>query len=86
MASARKKSLPGTHSGRDKVLSLLGQFMELSDGTFRIDNVGSLMSEGNLSAITLQVFRADRPDLSMSLGGADLLRLQDGLIQEVVVL
>ena len=71
--------LSGTYQGTDKVFALLGQFMERSEGTFRIDSIGPLMSQGDLVATTLH-FRAERSGQSMSMGGIDVLRVENGQI------
>lgn len=74
--------LSGTYEGTDKVFALLGQFMQRSDGTFRIYSVGPLMSQADLFATTLH-FRAEKSGQSMSMGGIDLLRVENGQIKEV---
>lgn len=75
-------SLSGLHVGKAAVLALLGNFMQRSEGTFRIDGVGPLMAQGDLVAVSLH-FRAERAGASMSMGGIDVLRVAGGLIQEV---
>lgn len=75
--------LSGVHRGKDAVFALLGQFMERSAGTFRIDSIGTLMAQEDLVATALH-FRAERPDgRSMSMSGVDVLRVVDGRIREV---
>ena len=74
--------LSGLHRGKDAVFTLLGQFMERSGGTFRIDAVGPLMAQGDLVATSLH-FRAEKPDASISMSGVDVLRISDGQIREV---
>ena len=75
-------ALAGTHNGKDGLFALLGQFMERSGGTFKIDAVGTLMANGDLVATTLH-FEASRGDAAMAMSGIDLLRLKGGKIAEV---
>ncbi len=77
-----KSSLSGLHRGKDAVFALLGQFMERSNGTFRIDAIGPLMAQGELVAASLH-FSAEKPGTSISMSGIDLLRIADGHIREV---
>lgn len=75
--------LSGLHRGKDAVFVLLGQFMERSGGSFRIDSIGPLMAQGDLVAASIH-FRAERPDgRAMAMSGVDLLRVADGRIREV---
>jgi ketosteroid isomerase-like protein len=76
-------SLSGLHRGKQAVFALLGHFMARSGGTFRIDEVGALMAQGDLVAVSIH-FRAERPGRSaLSMSGVDLLRVADGRIREV---
>lgn len=75
-------SLSGTHRGKPEVFALLGQFMERSQGTFRIDGLGALMAQGDLVAVPIH-FSAERVGQAISMNGVDLLRVEDGLIREV---
>ncbi|WP_200843552.1 nuclear transport factor 2 family protein [Pantoea sp. 18069] len=77
-----KGTLSGLHSGKEAVFALLGQFMERSAGSFRIDTVGPLMAQGDLVTTWLH-FRAERPGASISMSGVDVLRIADGRIREV---
>ena len=75
-------SLSGTHRGKEAVYALLGRFMERSGGSFRIDSVGPLMSQGDRVATPLH-FSAEKPGASMTMSGVDVLRIEDGRICEV---
>ena len=72
----------GDHEGRDSVFALLGQMMQASEGTFAIDQVHSLMANGDLVAATIH-FAGRRDGAAMSMDGVDLLRIVDGKIVEV---
>lgn len=75
-------TLSGLHRGKEAVFKLLGQFMERSGGSFRIDSVGPLMAQGDLVATSLH-FRAEKPGASMAMSGVDVLRVAGGQIREV---
>lgn len=75
-------TLSGLHRGKEAIFTLLGQFMERSGGTFRIDSVGPLMAQGDLVATSLH-FCAERLGASISMSGVDVLRIAGGRIREV---
>lgn len=72
----------GVHKGRDAVFAMLGGMMQASNGTFAIDQVHSLMGNGDLVAATIH-FAGQREGAAMSMDGVDLLRIADGKIVEV---
>lgn len=72
----------GVHNGRDAVFALIGQMMQASNGTFAIDNLYSLMGNGDLISATIH-FAGQGTSGSMSMDGVDLLRLTDGKIVEM---
>ncbi|GIF44458.1 nuclear transport factor 2 family protein [Actinoplanes xinjiangensis] len=72
----------GDRKGRDAVFQMLGGMMETSRGTFAIDEVRTLMANGDLVAATIH-FGARRDDASMSMDGVDLLRITAGRITEM---
>ncbi len=74
--------LSGLHSGKDKLFAHLGKFMELSDNTFRVSKVNSIMANGNMVAATLH-FLAERLGRKMSMDGVDVMRIDGGKINEV---
>ena len=74
--------LSGTYEGRDAVFGLIGSFMERSQGTFKFDSIGNVLGNGNLVAGTLH-FSGSAGDRSMSMEGIDVLRIENGKIQEV---
>lgn len=75
-------SLSGTHEGKPAIFGLLGAFMERSAGSFRIDRVDQLFSNGDLVAATI-AFSARTGDKAMAMSGVDLLRVEAGKIVEV---
>lgn len=74
--------LSGLHSGKQKIFAHLGKFMELSDNTFRVTKVGSVMANGDMVAATLH-FMAERSGRKLSIDGVDVMRIADGKIKEV---
>lgn len=77
--------LSGLYSGKQKVFAHLGKFMELSDNTFRVNKVQSVMANGNMVAATLH-FMAERPGRKLSMDGIDVMRIDGGKIKEVWLL
>lgn len=75
-------SLSKTYNGKAEVFSLFGQFMEISQGTFKIDSVGALMANGDWVAATLR-FSAQKPGSRISMDGVDLMKVEAGQITEV---
>jgi ketosteroid isomerase-like protein len=75
-------SLSGTRNGKPAVFALLGDFMERSAGSFRIDRVDQLFANGDLVAATI-AFSASAGGKAMSMAGVDLLRVRNGKIAEV---
>lgn len=74
--------LSGIHNGRDVVMGLIGKFMERSQGTFKFDSIGNILDNGDFVAVTLQ-FSGRADGRSMSMAGIDVLRIENGMIQEV---
>ncbi len=75
--------LSGVHRGKAKVFELFGEFMKRSAGSFRIESVGDVMTNGDLVTATLR-FSAKRGDgRSIAMSGVDLMRIEDGRIREV---
>lgn len=72
----------GDHAGRDAVFAILGQMMQVSAGSFAIDQVHALMASGDLVAATIH-FQGEREGASMSMDGVDVLRIADDKIAEV---
>ncbi|MGW7168690.1 nuclear transport factor 2 family protein [Streptomyces sp. NPDC054884] len=72
----------GDHKGQGAVFQMLGNMMEASQGTFTIDNIHSLMGNGDLVTATIH-FTGRRGDASMAMDGVDLLRIQNGKITEM---
>jgi len=74
--------LSGTYIGKQKVFALFGKFMEISNGTFKIDSGESVLANGNVVAATLN-FSATHVDGSISMKGVDIMKIVDGKIVEV---
>lgn len=74
--------LSGTYHGAEQLFAHLGRFMELSAGTFRIDQVNDIMANGDLIAATLQ-FSATAGGRTVSMTGVDIMRVVGGHIAEV---
>jgi uncharacterized protein len=74
--------LSGIHSGKEKLFVHLGKFMELSDNTFRVTDVGSVMANGDMVVANLH-FAAERSGRTLSMDGSDVMFIVDGKIKEV---
>lgn len=74
--------LSKTYFGKQDLFALFGQFMTISQGSFRIDQVNSIMANGDLVTATLH-FSATKPSGTISMDGVDLMKIQDGKIKEV---
>jgi len=77
-----KSELSKTYHGKQELFGLFGQFMNISQGSFKIDSVKSIMSNGDLVTADLH-FSAIRPGKSMAMQGVDLMKIQNGKIKEV---
>ena len=77
-----RSALSRSYRGKGELFPLLGRFMELSQGTFQIDEVRSVMANGDHVAAMVH-FRAQRGDGVLSMDGVDLMRVEGGLIREV---
>jgi uncharacterized protein len=74
--------LSGVYRGKGELFPLFGKFMEISQGSFRIDEVKNIMANGDLVSAVLR-FSAKAGDKAISMAGVDLVRIKDGKIQEV---
>ncbi len=74
-------SVSGRYAGKQQVFGLLGRFMEISQGSFRISRVDAIMSNGELVSAMIE-FAAEANGRTMSMPGVDLFRLADGKIVE----
>jgi uncharacterized protein len=72
----------GTHKGIADALNMIGQMMEVSNGTFEISAVHNFMANGDWVAIEIE-FAAKRAGATMMQPGIDLLRIESGQIVEV---
>ncbi|MBK9324381.1 MAG: nuclear transport factor 2 family protein [Bdellovibrionaceae bacterium] len=75
--------LSKTYKGKSEVFGLFGQFMEISQGSFKIDSVGGLMSNENLVTATLHFSAKKLNGQSISIGGVDLMKVENEKITEV---
>lgn len=75
--------LSKTYHGKAELFPLFGKFMEISQGTFRIDHVDSIMANGDLVAATLHFSARKSTGESISMDGVDLMRIEGGKIKEV---
>lgn len=75
-------ALSRTYRGKGELFPLLGRFMQLSQGTFQIDEVPAVMANVDHVAATVH-FRAQLGDAVLSMDGVDLMRVNGGLIREV---
>jgi len=76
-------SLSGTHQGKAAVFTLFGKFMALSEGSFKIDAVESIMANGALVAVTLKFSATKKSGARISMNGVDLMKVENGKIKEV---
>ena len=77
-----KGALSKTYQGKAEVFTLFGKFMEISEGSFRINRVDSIMANGNLVTATLH-FSAKNKYGEIAMNGVDLMKIEDGKIKEV---
>lgn len=74
--------LSKTYHGKRELFGLFGQFLRISGNTLNIDSVKSIMANGDLVAVLRHV-SATKPGKELSVDGVDLMKVQDGKIQEV---
>ena len=75
--------LSKTYKGKNEVFGLFGQFMEISQGSFRIDSVGHIMANENFVSTTLHFSAKKANGQSISMDGVDLMKIENGKIKEV---
>ena len=80
--------LSGTHVGKDAVGKLFGEFMSISGGTFKIDEVKNITVNGVLVSANLHfsAHRCQYFDFEMSMDGVDVMKVVDGKIKEVFLI
>ena len=74
--------LSKVYRGKSEVFALFGKFMEISQGSFKIDRVDSIMSNGSFVAAALH-FSAKNGKGEISMSGVDLMRVENEKIKEV---
>lgn len=77
-----KGTLSKTYQGKAEVFELFGKFMEISEGSFKINKINSIMSNGSTVAATLH-FSAKNKKTEISMNGVDMMRVENGKIKEV---
>jgi uncharacterized protein len=82
VAPARREPVSGDHVGVQGVGALLGEMMQVSEGSFQLAVTGPAMVNGDLVAVPVR-FTGTRGDVSMDLTGVDLLTVGNGKIVEV---
>ncbi len=77
--------LSKTYSGKEEVGKLFEQFMSLSQNTFKIDKVHSIMTNGEYvnAHISFSAYRCHYIGISIAMEGNDLMRVVNGKIVEV---
>lgn len=75
--------LSKTYYGKQELFPLFGQFMEISQGSFKIDFVKNIMANGDLVTATLQFSAKKATGQSISMAGVDLMKIENGKIKEV---
>ena len=75
--------LSKTYHSKKEVLELFGKFMTISQGSFKIDSVKSIMENGNLVCIILHFSARKNNGEYISMDGVDIMKVEDGLIREV---
>lgn len=71
--------LSGVYKGKSALAELFGKFMTLSRGSFKIERVADIMSNGKLVAATL-TFSAQVGEQKLFMNGLDLMQIEDGKI------
>lgn len=76
-------TLSKTYFGKQELFPLFSKFMELSEGTFKIDAVKNIMANGDFVSAALQFSAAKSNGQRISMVGMDLMRIEHGQIKEV---
>jgi ketosteroid isomerase-like protein len=76
-------SLSKTYHGKEQLFALFGNFMKISEGSFKIDGVQSLMANDDLVTATLQFSAKKSSGSQIQMNGVDVMKVNDGKIQEV---
>jgi uncharacterized protein len=74
----------GVHRGPAQVGDMLGDMMEVSQGTFQLAVTGPPMPNGDRVAVPVR-FSGTRDGARMDMAGLDLLTVRDGSIVEVAL-
>lgn len=76
-------NLSKTYTGKNQLFPLFGKFMEISQGSFKIDNVNSIMVNGPLVTTALHFSASKSNGQKISMNGVDVMKIEDGKIKEV---
>lgn len=71
------------YQGKNEVFALFGKFMEISEGTFKIDSVDHIMDNRNTVAATLNFSAQKKSGQKISMKGVDIMTIEAGKIKEV---
>ena len=77
-----KGALSGVYNGKLNVFTHLGRMVQLSNGTFAIDQVDYITENGDL-VVAAVGFAVSANGRSMQMKGVDLFRFENELIKEV---
>ncbi len=78
-----KGLLSKTYNGKQELFPLFGKFMEISEGTFKIDSVSNIMANGDYVIAILNFSAQKKNGQKISMPGTDLMKIEDGKITEV---
>jgi len=75
--------LSKVYRSKSEVFSLFSQFMEISQGSFKISSVEKIMSNKNMVTVILNFCAKKTNGQYISMSGVDVMRVEDGKIKEV---
>lgn len=78
-----KSKLSGVYNGKEAVFALFGKFMEISQGSFKINSVDSIMANENFVTATLSFSAQKQNGAQIKMKGVDLMKVENGKLKEV---
>lgn len=75
--------LSKTYYGKSEVFELFGKFMAISQNSFKIDSVLSIMANGPFVAAQIHFSAKKSGGQSISMDGIDLMKIEKNKIKEV---
>lgn len=75
--------LSGVYKGKQAVFGLFGKFMEISQGSFKINSVDCIMANGDFVSATLSFSAHKANGSQISMRGVDLMKVENGKLKEV---